>query len=798
MFVLNEDLSIYVTRGDVVFFTVTAEDEGTPYIFQPGDVVRMKVYGKKNAENVVLQKDFPVTDATENVYIYLEEKDTKIGDVISKPTDYWYEVELNPFTNPQTIIGYDDDGAKIFKLYPEGRDLNDDPVEPEDIPVVDTELNPASTRPVENQAIARAVVQLQAAIESTDRTANAKANETAEALTAMGEDVSTKTASLEAEVAVERARIDNLLSGATPDGAEVTDIRVGADGVNYGNAGTAVREQVTAVKRAATRGNKGFEHISFETSQLVITDGVVKKKASEYRCVSKELVHYDRDIEINIADGYRFAMYFCDGNFNFLSGGEWHTNSVTIPANSLFYLMVSLAGGDQKTALTTSEIAEYECAVSIRTAMHDAIEEVKASVKNLDDAHSLSQSDVKYVQNPNLYDGKWTVGRYVYEDGSVFDGESDHARNLNVIQLDATKGYNIARHSDYATLGTLYLYKYDENMEFLEVVYVNEGVVHFSGVSFVNFSIGGYTVNYPGENPHVMLWESEDATKTYTEWLEYGEQGDYFRTKLQIGEWQAKYALLSEHKARFDSSFNYVAYSSVYKSVGAINTAEHYAWCAKQGFTSLKGDVQPTSDGKIIMCHDSGFTLDGNGRISTYDSANATAIHDMTEEQCLALQHANGNHVCNFDAFIKICKKYGKIAYITIRDKFVDEFVDTMLQTLDKYNMRTRCIVNSFTLSSLQTVRAADDTIMLSQVLPTSETISTKHIDNAVNLGNCMICGFDFPRFGTFDALSEDVLRYARQKDIRLYEAQVDSMEDVDKLIEFGIAGAHMTVVPEF
>lgn len=122
------------------------------------------------AENVVLQKDFPVATATEAVAIYLTEQDTKIGDVISKPTDYWYEIELNPYTNPQTIIGYDEDGARVFKLFPEGRDLvEDEPeIEEEDIPVVDEELDLTSTRPVENQAVARAIAQLEASMPVPD------------------------------------------------------------------------------------------------------------------------------------------------------------------------------------------------------------------------------------------------------------------------------------------------------------------------------------------------------------------------------------------------------------------------------------------------------------------------------------------------------------------------------------------------------------------------------------------------------------------------------------------------------
>lgn len=161
MFVLNDDLSIYVTRGDIVFFNVGAEDDGQAYTFKAGDVVRIKVYGKKAADNVVLQKDFPVTEARQTVSIYLGEEDTKIGGIISKPADYWYEVVLNDDTEPQTIIGYDEDGAKVFRLFPEGGDLAEpDLASLDDFPVVDEELDMTSTRPVQNQAIAREFTRL--------------------------------------------------------------------------------------------------------------------------------------------------------------------------------------------------------------------------------------------------------------------------------------------------------------------------------------------------------------------------------------------------------------------------------------------------------------------------------------------------------------------------------------------------------------------------------------------------------------------------------------------------------------
>ena len=125
MFVINEDLSINITRGDAVAFSVGALIGEAEYTFRADDVVRFKVFEKKNCEEVVLKKDITVSVETKRVQIALDSDETKIGDVISKPTEYWYEVELNPDTYPQTIIGYDENGAKVFTLYPEGGVMDD-------------------------------------------------------------------------------------------------------------------------------------------------------------------------------------------------------------------------------------------------------------------------------------------------------------------------------------------------------------------------------------------------------------------------------------------------------------------------------------------------------------------------------------------------------------------------------------------------------------------------------------------------------------------------------------------------
>ena len=126
MFKVNkEDFTIICTRGDVGTFTFGFKVNGERYTFRNGDVVRFKVCEKKNNENVVLIKDFNNIEGFDTVEINLNSEETKFGEVINKPADYWYEIELNPDTKyNQTIIGYDEEkGAKIFRLLPEGGDV---------------------------------------------------------------------------------------------------------------------------------------------------------------------------------------------------------------------------------------------------------------------------------------------------------------------------------------------------------------------------------------------------------------------------------------------------------------------------------------------------------------------------------------------------------------------------------------------------------------------------------------------------------------------------------------------------
>lgn len=112
--------TIELTRGDIAAINFSIKD----YKFNTGEYVHFRVYTKNglNAEPLIDKKVICEQDEQEQLVISLTSEETKIGEMINKATTYWYEIELN---GNQTIIGYDDDGAKELILYPEGVEDND-------------------------------------------------------------------------------------------------------------------------------------------------------------------------------------------------------------------------------------------------------------------------------------------------------------------------------------------------------------------------------------------------------------------------------------------------------------------------------------------------------------------------------------------------------------------------------------------------------------------------------------------------------------------------------------------------
>lgn len=118
--------TIRVNRGDKLMFNVSlkATGEKDEYVFKEGDVLSLGVYEEDGFDNPpVLFKEFTPVAGDTVCTMKFSGEETKIGDYINEPVDYWYEIVLNEY---ETVLGYDDNGAKIFRLFPEGKVIKDD------------------------------------------------------------------------------------------------------------------------------------------------------------------------------------------------------------------------------------------------------------------------------------------------------------------------------------------------------------------------------------------------------------------------------------------------------------------------------------------------------------------------------------------------------------------------------------------------------------------------------------------------------------------------------------------------
>lgn len=249
-----------------------------------------------------------------------------------------------------------------------------------------------------------------------------------------------------------------------------------------------------------------------------------------------------------------------------------------------------------------------------------------------------------------------------------------------------------------------------------------------------------------------------------------------------------------------------ISYSKFFDLPQVFNTAETYQLACDLGYDAIKGDVAVTSDDKLVMCHDSYFKFDADGRV--FDSVEVESaqgeqkeIVDMTYEECTALEYNSQaakvhlgyySKVVGLEDLLKICKENQKIAYITARELKIKEVTEEIHRLLIKYDMVEQCIVNSFNFETLEAMRKLDARIFLSQVQGPNVVPAKEAIDHIAKLGKAAICYFWFKDKildEDFYNESKDSIAYAKQKGLELHFAHAWDKETYELGIQRGFTG---------
>lgn len=108
--------TFHVTRGDKGSITIAYADGSA----LPGTIC-FRVYGKNELDSKpIINIEKEIGSNTTSYELHLSSEDTyKFDNPANGKEEYWYELKLGP---DNTVLGYDESGAKIFYLYPTGKD----------------------------------------------------------------------------------------------------------------------------------------------------------------------------------------------------------------------------------------------------------------------------------------------------------------------------------------------------------------------------------------------------------------------------------------------------------------------------------------------------------------------------------------------------------------------------------------------------------------------------------------------------------------------------------------------------
>lgn len=137
---------------------------------------------------------------------------------------------------------------------------------------------------------------------------------------------------LQQNIDVQKARIDNLAAlpdGSTAGDAELADIRVGADGTVYDNAGDAVRQQVGALKGDLSQLSSDIVNSGMKDTNIIWHGGYTKKDGT--------IVNQELDVDNNYKYSY-IHMNKGDKLIGTIYNGSENVNSLcSIDGHGEFY-----------------------------------------------------------------------------------------------------------------------------------------------------------------------------------------------------------------------------------------------------------------------------------------------------------------------------------------------------------------------------------------------------------------------------------------------------------------------------
>ena len=475
-----------------------------------------------------------------------------------------------------------------------------------------------------------------------------------------------ESAKIAKEVDVERKRIDNLLAGSTADDAELIDVRVDADGETHNSAGTAIRNQITDLRRHHIKPNL-IDLNKLSAGYLTDSDNVTATAMSEdcyysdYIPVDNTLPYY---LSVNNKLNYTsqwLAVSTYDSELNFIKRQSWYVGEKKLDFDeNVACVRVSFRG------LFLHDV-KFEQSTYPTANEHD-------TSPNLHDVYPLTLPG--YVDTPGSI-------HVPTQEGYVAEGVVANERYSRFIPVSAGEVYVFYNGvKEYPWCGVGF---YDAEGKFIVRETVKTGE---SGFTEITVPDGAVAMRFSAR------------THTQHSFVLYKKTGknDYMDAYVK--------ALIASNTPSVPM---YHAVKAVahrgYSSEAPENTLPAYRLAKKKGFEYVECDVSFTADNVAVLLHDATIdrTSNSTGNISdlTFETVRSIDFGSWTNEA------SAGTVIPTFEEFILLCRNIGLRPYVELKAG-TEAQIKSLVGIVARHGMLKETTWISFNADYLRYIRDCD------------------------------------------------------------------------------------------
>lgn len=234
---------------------------------------------------------------------------------------------------------------------------------------------------------------------------------------AMVSPLNSRMGAIETEQAAQDARMDTfttLTEGSTTGDAELQDIRVGADGATYPNAGDAVRGQVSDLRSDSSEifdsicsANVTLEQGAVMTTNWMTYEELKTASTTRVRCVeiietdpNKTYIIYAKRATPHLSTLQYSIVWYNQAGISVGATDGWKSGKYSLSGHH--YFSIALRNSDNDT-IAPSDIAEV--IVIEKDAIENINKELKALEKSADDLGDIATVGQK---KPSIISGVYT------------------------------------------------------------------------------------------------------------------------------------------------------------------------------------------------------------------------------------------------------------------------------------------------------------------------------------------------------------------------------------------------------